>query len=168
MQQSASVTQLLEDVEKSFRQLFSPHVRSPSHWLSSSQSPCPSMQGKASEQQFQSVDGLPRQSLDGSIDVFVFKFYLANEKSIRWLIFIGETKWNQYHSNNRQMGSSCYRGQNNLLDNCCSHIWEYQDNRYHGHNHHHLQYRVHCNHNSSNLFEDCHCMMYWMVEKMWW
>ena len=65
-QQSAPISQLLPLEEKSLKQLSAPQTKSPSHCESSSQSPPPSRQGKASEQQFQSVEGFPLQLVPGS------------------------------------------------------------------------------------------------------
>ena len=42
------------------------------------------MQGKASEQQFQSVDGLPRQSLDGSVgSIHKSRIIINNFQSVK-------------------------------------------------------------------------------------
>ena len=94
-QQSAPISQLLPLEEKSLKQLSAPQTKSPSHCESSSQSPPPSRQGKASEQQFQSVEGFPLQLVPGSKresqgqrKSHIFEKYNRNRSNILSKIFV--------------------------------------------------------------------------------
>ena len=71
MQQSAELPQLLPADEKSCRQLFLPHFKSPEQCESLSQSPPPKAQGLWFEQHRQSVLGTPLHAPGVGVDVLV-------------------------------------------------------------------------------------------------